>query len=84
MVQCPAESFKKTVSGKTPSMNAVKCEIQWTDFDWKPAMNVGYFPSPPWELWRIPSLQELLEIFLVLIRKMSRTPLIEYASTRFF
>ena len=53
---------RRTLTGRTDSRIAFDCEVERTVLDWKQALNVRYFPPPPGELWRIPLLQELLEV----------------------
>ena len=53
---------RRTLTGRTASRIALDCGVERTVLDWKQAMNVRYFPPPPGEQWRIPLLQELLEV----------------------
>ena len=53
---------KRTLTGRTVSKIAAECEVERSKLDLGHARNLRYFPPPPGEMWRLPLLDELLEV----------------------
>ena len=53
---------RRTLKGKSVSRIAEECQVERSGLDSRHTKELKYFPPPPGELWRIPLLQELLDI----------------------
>ena len=53
---------RRTLTGRSVSKIAADCEVDRSKLDMRQASKVRYLPPPPGEMWRLPFLEELLEI----------------------
>ena len=53
---------RRTLTGKSVSRIAEDCQVERARLDFRHTKEIKYFPPPPGEVWRLPFLQELLDI----------------------
>ena len=53
---------RRTLTGRSVSKIATDCEVDRSKLDMRQVSKVRYFPPPPGEMWRLPFLEELLEV----------------------
>ena len=58
----PGLQLQKDPDRKSVSRIAEECQVERSGLDSRHTKELKYFPPPPGEMWRIPLLQELLDI----------------------
>ena len=53
---------KRTLTGKSVSRIAEDCQVERASLNLRHTLNLKYYPPPQGEMWRLPFLQELLDI----------------------
>ena len=53
---------KRTLTGKSVSRIAEDCQVEKASLNLRHTLTLKYYPPPQGEMWRLPFLQELLDI----------------------